>query len=146
MNCIKFCGKFELHLQGHVTSIHVIFWGYWDFAEKLDESLKNKLLSSKFFKGISKTKQNELLDCILEVSRVEIISQIKEAKLILVIADDTTHYRYFGANTTSIVLCYELRGKNFERFWGFFTPSSHDAEILSKWMIKNCTKKRTIEN
>lgn len=39
------------------------------FSAELDVSLKDHIEKAKFFKDMSKTIQNELLDCILEVPR-----------------------------------------------------------------------------
>ncbi len=42
------------------------------------------------FKGTSKTIQNELLDIMLKITKAEIQSEIKDAKFLAVISDDTT--------------------------------------------------------
>jgi hypothetical protein len=71
IDCIKFCGKFELSLRGHDESSDSpnpgVFRGLLEFAGKLDENLKTHFETATVFKGNSKTIQNELLDCILEV-------------------------------------------------------------------------------
>jgi hypothetical protein len=41
------------------------------------------------FKGNSKTIQNELLDCILEVCRAKIAAEIGRANFLPVLSDDT---------------------------------------------------------
>ena len=73
IDCVKFCGKFEHPLRGHdetsQSSNPGVFRGLSEFAGKLDEFLKSHFMKSTVFKGTSKTIQNELLDCILEVCR-----------------------------------------------------------------------------
>jgi hypothetical protein len=67
INCIRFCGAFELALRGHDkkdTSLNSgIFRGLISFSAELDSALKVHLEKATFFKGTSKTIQNELLKC-----------------------------------------------------------------------------------
>lgn len=69
------------------------------------------------FKGTSKTIQNELLECILEICHDHITSEIKESSYVAVMADDTTDI--LEQIQTVIVFRYKLRGVVYERFWGF---------------------------
>lgn len=52
--------------------------------------LKSHLEKATVFKGTSKTIQNELLQCMLEVCQEEISVEIKNADYVAVIADETT--------------------------------------------------------
>jgi hypothetical protein len=65
IDCMKFCGKFELPLRGHDESSDSanpgVFRGLLEFAGKLDENLKSHFETATVFKGNSKTIQNELL-------------------------------------------------------------------------------------
>ena len=62
INCIHFCGVFELALRGHDESKESnnpgIFRGLIDFSAELDTVLKNHLETSTVFRGTSKTIQN----------------------------------------------------------------------------------------
>lgn len=59
--------------------------------------------------------KNELLECIIEVSRDEIIPQIKDAKFILVMADDKKDISEQMQQV--IVFRHELHVKIFKIFW-----------------------------
>jgi hypothetical protein len=85
------------------------------------------------FKGNSKTIQNELLDCILEVSRAEIAAEISHEKFLPVMSDDTTDV---SEKTQEVVVFrYENEGIVHERFWRFYNPNSQDAEGLSEYEL-----------
>lgn len=139
INCIRFCGKFELALRGHSeTDMSLnpgVFRGLINFSAELDEALKTHLDKSATFKGTSNTIQNELLQCMLAVCHDEISSEIKNATYLAVIADETTDV----SNIFQMALVYRYinpEGKPVERFWGFLRPSQHDAESLAL-CIKN---------
>ena len=57
IDCVTFCGKFELPLRGHnetsQSSNPGVFQGLLEFAGKLDESLKSHFMKSTVFKGMS---------------------------------------------------------------------------------------------
>ena len=71
IDCIKFCGAFELALRGHnetEDSLNPgVFKGLVNFSSELDQVLKDHLQTATVFKGTSKTIQNELLQCMFEV-------------------------------------------------------------------------------
>lgn len=115
IDCIEFCGDYEIPLRGHDETENSlnpgIFRGLINFAKKLDSDLKKHFDTCTVFKGISKTIQNELLECVLQVVRSEIKREIKEASFIAVMADDTTD----SSEQTQmvIVLRYLLNGNIF---------------------------------
>ena len=95
--CIIFCGNFETPLRGHDEKddsvnpgLSGIFRGLTNFASKLDPDLKNHLETSTVFKGVSKTIQNEILDCQLQIYHEEIRTEISKVSFVAVMADDTT--------------------------------------------------------
>lgn len=95
IDCILFCGNFETPLHGHDEkddSVNPgIFRGLINFASKLDPDLKNHLETSMVFKSVSKNIQNEILDCLLQIYREEeIMTEIREASSLAIVADDTT--------------------------------------------------------
>ena len=111
-----------------------IFRGLLEFAGKLEESLKSYFMKSTVFKGTSKTIQNELLDCILEVCRDEIHAEIKQSKFLSVMSDDISDVS--GLTQQVIVFRYELSGIVHERFWGFFNPKIQNAEVLAECIVE----------
>ncbi|XP_056306384.1 uncharacterized protein LOC130218267 [Danio aesculapii] len=94
IDCVKFCGAFELALRGHDESESSdnpgIFRGLVDFVASLDGVLKEHLDNATVFKGTSKTVQNELLDCMLSVMREHIIQEAQSSEFLSIQADETT--------------------------------------------------------
>ena len=70
IDCIKFCGEFELLLRGHDERVDStnpgVFRGLLDLTSNLDSSFKSHFETATLFKGTSKTIQNEILESILE--------------------------------------------------------------------------------
>jgi hypothetical protein len=107
-------------LRGHDNSSDSanpgVFQGLLEFSGKLDKNLKTHFETATMFKGNSKTIQNELLDCILEVCRAEIAAEIMCEKFLAVMSDDTTDV---SEKTEEVVVFrYENEGTLHERFWG----------------------------
>ena len=79
IDCVKFCGAFELALRGHDESENSdnpgIFRVLVDVVASLDSALKEHLESATVFKGTSKTVQNEL-DCMLAVVREKLLRDL----------------------------------------------------------------------
>ena len=132
IECIKFCGKFELPLRGHDESFGSenpgVFKGLIEFACGLDSDLKFHVENSSVFKGISKSIQNDLLESILHVCKSKIKQEINDAQFVLVMCDETTDVH--GRSQMVIVVRYVNCEKPVERFWGFFNPESLSAESL----------------
>ena len=83
IDCIKFCGKYELSLRGHdessASTSAEVFRGLLDFLSDYDPVLKDHLESNSVFKGISKTIQNDILDSILIVCKQIIETEINNS-------------------------------------------------------------------
>lgn len=134
LNCIKFCGAFELALRGHDESEFSenpgVFRGLINFVAELDSIFKDHLEHSKSFKGVSKTIQNDLLDSILFVAQEHIKNEVKIAPFLGIQVDETTD----TSNKTQMVLIvrYVLEGTIYERFWKFIKPEGKTANDLAK--------------
>ncbi|CAH2003339.1 unnamed protein product [Acanthoscelides obtectus] len=93
IDCIKFCGAFELALRGHdeteSSQIPGIFRELINSSAELDTTLSEHIKNASIFKGTSKEIQKDLLECILEVCHEEIIKQINRASYLAIIADET---------------------------------------------------------
>jgi len=76
INCIKFCGAFELAHRGHDeksnSENYSVFRGLINFSSELDSVLKCHIENSSVFKGLSKSIQNDLLECCLAVCQQRI--------------------------------------------------------------------------
>ncbi|VVC34062.1 Ribonuclease H-like domain,Domain of unknown function DUF4371 [Cinara cedri] len=159
INCIKFCGAFELALRGRDEKSNSenpgVFRGLINFSSELDSVLKCHIGNSSVFKGLSKSIQNDLLEyclaglsksiqndlleCCLAVCQQRIKNEIKQAEYISVMADKTTDVS--AQFQLSIIFRYLISdGTPVERFWGFFNPTGHDAKSLSECIIFNLEK------
>ncbi|CAH2012683.1 unnamed protein product [Acanthoscelides obtectus] len=131
INCIRFCGAFELALRGHDEKENSenrgIFKELVNFSAELDNELKVHIQSAKLFEGTSKTTQNELLECMLDVYHEEVKKEIANSPFVAVIADETTD-----------VACefqYLCNGQPVERFWRFYVPDGHDAKSIAACVL-----------
>ncbi|XP_045595761.2 zinc finger MYM-type protein 1-like [Procambarus clarkii] len=138
INCVKFCGKFDLPLRGHAEATSSknpgIFRGLVDFACGLDSSLDAHIRNVTVFKGLSKSIQNELLESMLEICKNKIKEEVKNAEYLAVMCDETTDI--YDKTQMVIVLRYELQGRPVERFWGFFNLINKTVEALSIVLLK----------
>lgn len=148
INCIRFCGVFELALRGHDESVTSknpgVFKGLINFSSELDAAMKNHLETATVFKGTSKTIQNELLQVMLDVCHEKIANEIKEAKYLAVIADETSDVS--NQFQLAIVYRYISNNKPVERFWLFINPPTHDADGLSDCIINELKVHKLEEN
>lgn len=67
-----------------------IFLGLVNFSSKLDKTHNEHLKNATIFKRTSKTIQNDILDCMLEVCREEILREINKTSFLIVMADETS--------------------------------------------------------
>lgn len=138
IDCIRFCGAFELALRGHDEKCDSenpgIFLGLINFTSEIDIILQTHLNDATVFKGTSKTIQNELLDFMLQVCREEILSQIKEASYVAIEADETTDFS--NIQQLVIIIRYVFRNKIYERFWGFKNPDGHSSENIAQSLLE----------
>uniref|UniRef100_A0A8D8VVN1 Zinc finger MYM-type protein 1 n=1 Tax=Cacopsylla melanoneura TaxID=428564 RepID=A0A8D8VVN1_9HEMI len=134
IDTVKLCATLELPLRGHDESESSDNQGVYkevlNYGAKLNPELREHLNSNSAFKGTSKTTQDELLQCMLEVCQEQIVSEITESEFLAVMADDTTDVT--GNTQTVIVFRYQLHGTVYERFWGYFNPEDETAEGLSE--------------
>lgn len=135
IDCIKFCGAFELALRGHDEQVSSsnpgIFRGLINFSAELDVALKDHFEKSTVFKGTSKIIQNELLDCMLQVAQDRIKDEILKAGYVAVVADETTDVA--SGFQMTVVFRYILpSGSPVERLWCITNPPDHDAISLAE--------------
>ncbi|ERL94905.1 hypothetical protein D910_12178 [Dendroctonus ponderosae] len=135
INCLKFCGAFELALRGRDESDSSqnpgIFRGLINFAVELDSTLGEHMQKASVFEGMSKEIQNELLDCILDVCHEEITKEIKKASVLAVIADETMDV--FAKTQLVVILRYTRDdGEPVEQYCGKF-PEDKLSTICSTY-------------
>lgn len=140
INCIKFCGAFELALRGHdeqQNSLNPgIFKGLVNFSAELDFALRDHLQQATVFKGTSKEIQNDLLECMLSVCQAHIKEEISTSSFVSIISDETTDI----SNIFQMVIVYRYtlaNGTPVERFWSFIKPNEHHALALASCIEKS---------
>ena len=133
IQCVKFCGVFELALRGKDetggSTNPGIFLGLVDLVAQLDEVFDEHLKKATVFKGTSKMVQNELLECMLAVVRERIVEEVKSVNYVTIQADETTDV------STQLVLRYiESNHAVHERFFEFLrvedSTSTTNANVL----------------
>lgn len=133
VDCIKFCGAFELALRGHdetaLSDNPGVFRGLIDFVVELDPIFQEHMEKATVFKGTSKSIQNDLLDSMLAVVQEQIKQEIKSAKYVAVQVDETTD----SSTKTQMVFIirYILSGVVHERFVKFVNPLGTTASHLT---------------
>lgn len=139
IDCVKFCGAFELALRGHDESDCSdnpgIFRGLVDFVASLDSVLEEHLKTATVFKGTSKTIQNELLDCMLSVIKEYILEEVKSTDFIAIQADETTDISTHCQLV--LVLRYLDANSNIqERFFEFITIQNATADTIATALLE----------
>uniref|UniRef100_A0A1A8BMB8 Si:ch211-240b21.2 n=2 Tax=Nothobranchius kadleci TaxID=1051664 RepID=A0A1A8BMB8_NOTKA len=139
IDCVKFCGAFELGMSGHGESESSdnpgIFRGLVDLMASNDRGLREHLESATVFKGTSTTIQNELLDCMLAVLRERIVEEVNTASFLAIQVDKTTdissHYQLV------LVLRYiDKRNDVQERFFEFIKLPSDCADPVANTLLE----------
>ncbi|CAH1109802.1 unnamed protein product [Psylliodes chrysocephalus] len=127
INCIRFCGAFELALWGHDESDSSenprIFRKLINFSAELDATLSDHQKNSSVFKGTFKEIQNDLLQCMLDVCHEQIIEEINNSPFLTIMADETMD---FAAKTQLVVKFLDMLAMVSEKC---------DAETLSKTIL-----------
>ncbi|XP_049853778.1 cilia- and flagella-associated protein 57-like [Schistocerca gregaria] len=104
------------------------------FSMELDKDLQAHLIQGSVFNGISKTIQNGLLQCTLEVYHDEVCKEIKYADYVAIVMAESTgvscEYQLV------IVLHYFVKGKPVERFWNFVNRESQNAHTVAQSILK----------
>ncbi|XP_078530667.1 zinc finger MYM-type protein 1-like [Lissotriton helveticus] len=134
IDCIRFCGAFELALQGYdeseSSSEPGIFRGLVDLIASIDKELETHLASATVFNGTSKTIQNQLLDCMFEIMRSHIVQELQNTDFVAIQVGETTDV----ATKTQSVLVFRYLdndGEVVERFYGFTHLRDSSAETIT---------------
>ena len=97
IDCIKFCGEFELPLRGHDEHVDStspkVFRDLLDLTSNLDSSFKSHFETATLFKGTSTTIQNEIFESILENCK-QIKAEISKSNYLAVMCDETIDIFY----------------------------------------------------
>lgn len=139
IDVIKFCGYHELALRGHDETEESynrgIFLDFLDHVAKLDSILENHLKTATVAKGTSKTIQNELLDCMLDVFLETVKSAVEDTHFVSVQADETTDIAC-TSQFAVIIRFVQHDGSPVERFLSFFEANDRSAAGLTTLLKK----------
>ena len=132
VDCLKFCGKFELTLKGQDESTESenpgFFLGLVNFSCSLDSSLHVNLRSASVFKGSSKAISNELLGSILQVCKDQIRDEVKNFEYFAIIRDEATDI--FCKTQPVIALRYIVYANPSNAFGNFLIRSTKLQKAL----------------
>lgn len=122
IDCIRFCGAFELALRAQdevdCSSNPEIFSGLVDFVSSIDSAMETHLRTATVFKGSSRTIQRELLDCMLDITREFIVQQLQRTEYVAVLVDNTSDVS--PKTQSAVVFRYiDEKSKLVERFYCF---------------------------
>lgn len=141
INCIRFCGSFEMALRDHhdeaASSLNTgLCRGLINLSSELDTALKVHLENATVFKGASsKSVQSEILQCMIQVCHEEITKEIQGSDFLAVIADEIRDV----ANKLRLVIVFRYicsNGKPVERFWKLLNPIQNDARTLADCIMQ----------
>ena len=119
-----------------------------NFIEMMELISKHNPLVAKKMNGagnakyISNTIQNEVLECLSDMVREEIIKEVKESKVFSVIADETKDLK--KKEQLSLVLRYYYNGAVHESFLDFQRASELDAVGISQKIVQ-CLERYGLE-
>ena len=108
-----------------------------NFASNLDRDISDHLENTTVFKGHSATIQNEILECLLQIYTNKVISQVSEAPLIAIIADEITDVSV--QNHLSLVIRYIYDYRIVEH-WEFFQPDRVNADGIANVILTQLKK------
>lgn len=132
IDCLKFCGTHELALRGHdessVSYNKGVFLDLMDFIS-IVQTAEDPGSSSNTFSYTSKTVQNELLQCILDVYKEDLKKDIAAAKFVSIQADETTDIS--NSSQFVIILRFLKDDKPVERFLTFVNVTDRSSLGLS---------------
>ncbi len=138
IDCVKFCGAFELALRGHDETDSSdnpgIFRGLVDFVASLDNVLEEHLKTTTVFKGTSKTVQNELLDSMLSVVKDYILEEVTATDFIAIQADEMTDLST-RCQLVLVLRYIDSNGNIQERFFEFFTIQNANADSIATALL-----------
>ncbi|XP_066259796.1 zinc finger MYM-type protein 1-like [Euwallacea similis] len=133
IDCVKFCGAFELALQENgeaYSGTPGAFRGLIDFVAELDPIFKEYMENSIILKGTSKPIQDELLDAMLMVAQEQIKREILSAKYVALHVEEVIDAS--DKALMAFIVRYVLSGTLHERFLKFVSPpGTSDQQIAS---------------
>ena len=138
IDCLKFCGKHEIAVRGHIEKEESVNRGIFldllnEFA-KLDNTLYEHLEKSKVNKFTSAIIQNELLDCMYQVYQETLIEDVNKAMFVSVQADESSDV----SNKTQLVIVLRLvrDSQVVEHFHGFQQLTERSAYGITQCILQ----------
>ncbi|ROL52542.1 Zinc finger MYM-type protein 1 [Anabarilius grahami] len=122
------------HLETDASTKKGNFLGIMDLIAKHSPLIDKKLKAVGNAKYTSNTIQNEILECLSDMVRESIISEVKENKYFSIIVDETRDLK--KKEQLSLVLRYYYNGAVHESFLDFKQATELDAEGLTQKIIQ----------
>lgn len=139
IDCVKFCGAFELALRGHNETESSdnpdVFRGLVDLVASLDSVLEDHLKTATVFKGTSKTVQNELLDCMLSVPKDYILEEAQKADYLAIQVDETTDI-YSHCQLVLVLRYIDIYNNVQERFFEFISLQNATTDTIATALLE----------
>ncbi|XP_053156922.1 uncharacterized protein LOC128347007 [Hemicordylus capensis] len=139
IDCIRFCGAFELALCGNYETEDSenlgVLKGLVDFVASIDSVMQCHLPSAIMFGRPLKTIQNELLDCMLMVAKDHIKQQLKITPFVAIQVDDT---RDVSSDCQNVLTFHYIDkyGSPVERFYGFTKLEDYRTETITAVLLQ----------
>uniref|UniRef100_A0A671M6X3 DUF4371 domain-containing protein n=1 Tax=Sinocyclocheilus anshuiensis TaxID=1608454 RepID=A0A671M6X3_9TELE len=130
------------HLETDAYTNKGNFLGIMDLIAKHSPLIDKKLKAVGNAKYTSNTIQDEILECLSDMVREGIISEVKENIIFSIIVDETTYLK--KKEQLSLVLRYYYNGAVHESFLDFKQATALDAEGLAQKIIQ-CLERYGLE-
>uniref|UniRef100_H3A095 DUF4371 domain-containing protein n=1 Tax=Latimeria chalumnae TaxID=7897 RepID=H3A095_LATCH len=151
IDCVQFCGTFDMALYGHDETESSLNPGLVDFVSSIDSAMEKHVKTATVFKSTSKTIQNKLLDCMLDMTREFIIQQLRNTEYMAIQVDNTTDV---STKHQSVLVYWYIdgNGKVVKRFYGFTHLKDSCAESIATALLdqlnivfsEHCDKQKLI--
>lgn len=153
IDCIKFCGRFDLPVRSLNKPKHSkdlshsgVLQGLLELISGSDPNVKAHLENTSKFNWNSKSILNEILDCILCITRHQIREEINESFFLSILVSGTSQ---ISQNTqAALIVRYVKNHEIVERFWCFLDPHAQDPASIAECILKeleqmlpNCPEK-----
>lgn len=138
IEALIFCGTHELALRGHdeseTSSNRGVFLDLLNQFARRDTTLESHLQSATVAKYTSKDIQNEILDCMFNVYKEELLKDVKNATFLSVQADEATDI----SNASQFVIIFRfVKDKELvERFVSFVKIEDRSAVGLTNTLCQ----------
>ncbi|XP_053726658.1 zinc finger MYM-type protein 1-like isoform X1 [Synchiropus splendidus] len=139
IDCMKFCGAFELALHGPRETESPdgpsVFRALVDLVSSLEAGLEDHLGTSSVFGGTSEAMQNELLDCMLTVLQNHVLEEVKHADYLAIQVEEAADVSV-GCHLVLVLRYIDARHNVQERFFDFIPLHNPTAATAATALLE----------